>query len=868
MELADVNLKELIEKETAQKFNRENKILSPFSNEKTPSFAIYFDSNNNKYKFKDFSTGKGGDSIDFIRELKGFDYNQAREYLGLSKEKTPAELLQEKVEGYVNWQISNTDFRKGQKLLGIFQFTDNKNNTLYFKAKFLKTDGSKELSYYHIENDKVINKRGSEEVIYNLYSTLKGMDEEKVIILTEGEKDANTMNSLLKNNGYVAASVKGCKDLSVLEGAKIYVCGDTGEAGEKYKQYIYNRLFNKAKKFKIINLPGIDDLGDNKDCTDWIEAGRSKMDLLNAFKRSLDLKNKYELQQDSGGIYKTVFKQKSDEIQEKKVYITNFKVIEAVTINYVDKDTQGIKLICKSSMGKVFEKIKEVSVFDDVKTFRNFLGSMELAYEGDLKDLIVLKKWINKYFIYKNISLYDNPKFIYVSKQLCLVTSEGILFSNKIDVFGKSESNFNIDVIQKDQIKKDELKELMKSLFKFNTLPRTYSIIGTIINNFAVAQAVKLKVKMHHLLIVGSSGSGKTTIMTNVITPILNYPIGCIGSIGLITPFALIKDLSNGNYSILFDEFKPSSLDRYKIPKLSETLRNLYDRAVVSRSDKSFNITNFQLKRPIIIAGEESYPNQEKALIERSCIVYLSKNERTKEHTEAMKYLKENEIMLNKLGRSLIDTVLKLSVEEYSAIRDKASQSIKGLNDRPLNTAINICTGIEILNKVLTGFELPIIENYVDEIVSNVSEEVLEGGEEAHSIVEQILILYNEMIEDKRAYQLDSVVRLRADGIFIKTSEMLNQIRFHIRNTGLNINVLSDSDFKKQAEKSGYILKKSGKAILIDKKTIRFDIYNAEKLKKLGVNAIVPPDAIVMSWEPGEEKRIMGMEFNRRSVNN
>lgn len=90
-----------------------------------------------------------------------------------------------------------------------------------------------------------------------------------------------------------------------------------------------------------------------------------------------------------------------------------------------------------------------------------------------------------------------------------------------------------------------------------------------------------------------------------------------------------MKSLSDGNYSALFDEFKPSMMDRYKIGNISETLRNLYDRTTISKGNKSLKTTEFNLGRPIILAGEESYPNQEKALIERSCIIYLSRRERT-----------------------------------------------------------------------------------------------------------------------------------------------------------------------------------------------------------------------------------------------
>ncbi|MDF2885461.1 MAG: primase [Clostridiaceae bacterium] len=402
-----------------------------------------------------------------------------------------------------------------------------------------------------------------------------------------------------------------------------------------------------------------------------------------------------------------------------------------------------------------------------------------------------------------------------------------------------------LGVIDNEGITKDELKELMKHLFKFSTLARTYSIIGTLINDLAIIQAIQSKICFHHLLIAGESGSGKTTIMTKIIVPILNYPIGEIKSIGMTTPFALTKELDNGNYVLLLDEYKPSRLDKNKNTKLSETFRNSYDRAVVTRGDKTLSVNYYHLIRPLIIAGEEGYYNQEKALIDRSCIVYFSKNERSKEHTEAMRYLEKNELLLNKLGRSLVDIILNLSVEEYAAIREGVSKYTEGLKDRPLNTALNICTGIEILNKVLINLELLTIKNYVDEVINNIKVEVLEGGEEPHSTVEKMLILYNQMIADDRAYGSENTVRFRGDGIFIRTSEMLTQIRTHVITTGLNTDILDDKDFIIQAKKAGYLIGKSNKKIKLTEGTVSkskwFDTYSAEKLRFLHLDEVIPP---------------------------
>ncbi|AGK98184.1 CHC2 zinc finger domain-containing protein [Clostridium pasteurianum] len=845
MEIQDIDLKELIERETGEHFNRQGYVRCPFHNEKTPSLSVKFFPDANKEKFKCFGCDEVGDAIDFIMKLRNLNYVEAREYLGLTVEKSIYEIQTEKVKSYIEWQIEKCDFRKGQKLLGLFEFVNEKNEVVYYKAKLLKPDEKKDLSYYHVEDDKVINKRGTDELIYNYHSVLEGIEDKKIVIICEGEKDANKLSSVLKKDKYVATSIKGCKDLSILEGAKIYVCSDTGEAGEKYKWHIYNELFACAKAFKFINLPGIKNLGDNKDVTDWLDAGHDKFDLLKAFGRSLDLKSEYELQQNKDGIYKTAYKGKGEEAEKYKKYIANFRLLEATRINFVDDNKEGIKLVFKSSTGETITREGPSTVFDDLRSFKNFLGTIDLNFKGKVEELGDFKEWVNNYFALEVEEIHEGAGFIQKDEKLIFITNDGTIDNGNVLKNIKADAKDNIDVIGIAPIEKEELKEIRKHIFKFATPEKTISIIGTVINNLAVYQNQKMKEKLHHLLIVGESGSGKSTITENVIIPILNYPRKAKEAIGSGKPFSIIKGLSTGNYTKIYEEFKPSKMDRYTISKISDILRNLYDRDTISRGNKSLRVDYYQLIRPVIIVGEESYPNQEKALIERSCIVYLGKREREEKHTEAMKWITENEEILSKFGRSLIDIVLSLSLDQYREMRNAAESNIKGLKDRPLCTAVNICCGIEIFNILLKQNNIAPINNYYNHIITNIKSEILQGGEEAHSVVEGMLTLYNDLIEDGRAYEYEKVVRCRGDGVFIKTTEMLNQINEYINRVGNNdITSLGVRDFRKQAAKSGYLEGTSNKVIKIDNKPVKFDTYSKELLKKLNVNSIVPPDYI------------------------
>ena len=72
------------------------KALSPFSTEKTPSFFV----SPSKQIFKCFSTGKGGDAIEFLKEVDSMTYIEAIKYLG---EKYGVEIN----ETESNYEVSN-----------------------------------------------------------------------------------------------------------------------------------------------------------------------------------------------------------------------------------------------------------------------------------------------------------------------------------------------------------------------------------------------------------------------------------------------------------------------------------------------------------------------------------------------------------------------------------------------------------------------------------------------------------------------------------------------------------------------------------------------------------------------------------------
>ena len=110
------------------------KALSPFTSEKTPSFFV----SPSKQIFKCFSTGKGGDAIEFLREVDSMSYIEAIKYLG---EKYGVEIVEKETD--------NTLSSERDSLLILL------NKSKDFFVENLNTDEGKNIALTYFEFRKV-----------------------------------------------------------------------------------------------------------------------------------------------------------------------------------------------------------------------------------------------------------------------------------------------------------------------------------------------------------------------------------------------------------------------------------------------------------------------------------------------------------------------------------------------------------------------------------------------------------------------------------------------------------------------------------------------------------------------------------------
>ena len=118
---------------TLKKRGQNHWALSPFTKEKTPSFAV----NPSKNIYKCFSTGKGGNTINFLMEMEGYSYVEALKHLA---RKYNIEIVEEEVAPEVQERL---DRRQSLFIVNAFAAS-------FFHEQLMESDKGKRigLSYF------------------------------------------------------------------------------------------------------------------------------------------------------------------------------------------------------------------------------------------------------------------------------------------------------------------------------------------------------------------------------------------------------------------------------------------------------------------------------------------------------------------------------------------------------------------------------------------------------------------------------------------------------------------------------------------------------------------------------------------------
>ncbi len=178
--------------------------------------------------------------------------------------------------------MSSSDFKfkkkpgKFKKEICRYPYLDEKGNILGYVVRFSPKSFLRLRKY---KGKDVWNWEGIKQVPYRLPQLLKANDEKKEVFLVEGEKDADSLNSM----GYCSTTLPGGAGKWRKSYKRFFIKSDlilipdNDEAGIKGMERIAGHLISVAKRLRIIYLR---DEKNKSDISDWLEKNSFNKELL------------------------------------------------------------------------------------------------------------------------------------------------------------------------------------------------------------------------------------------------------------------------------------------------------------------------------------------------------------------------------------------------------------------------------------------------------------------------------------------------------------------------------------------------------------------------------------------------------------
>ena len=869
------------------------KRLCPFHNDHEPSLAIQ----KSKAKYKCFVCKAYGDIIDFVCHQENADtvtaLKKVIEILGLGIKIEKDEL--DELDEYL--RSKNKTWWKDDKFLleDIYYYKNEQGEPILCKLKFKDPDtGKKQFLQYVVkrnENGKLFADYTDKEkkyVLYNLQGVKLAKEKGYYVFFVEGEKDADNLRSI----GLIATTLNTInmisrETLAELAYSRVVVLRDNDKVGFEYEERVRKALINIVKEYRV---PLIREIHGSKcdskgDISDFIEMKRNqgyankeiREQLLDRVKRSLDLKNKYELQQDWRGVYKTIFKYDKDGelVGEEPMHLTDFNVSHINVLEQKDNGDQEIELHIITEHGaKKCIRGRVNDLFLDAKSFAKHC-KMDFNYKPSAgKYFIDFKQWLNRYFLLDLEEEYSTIGVRKIDDEYVFITNDGVMKKDG-ELHKDYKCNGSISQIKYEGMNKlttDTAKELQEHLFKFNSPTNCYNLLGSIGAHMlnGVYRDTKGK-NVHVLCAFGESGAGKSFTLQNVIIPLLGLNTSALGFSGL-TQYTISKNVATSFLPTVIDEVKPSKAPIHKMHVLSNLIRNITEDYVDYRGTKDQKVNSFRYNSSLIIAGEEGI--EETAVKNRSNTVWFHVKDLNKDTLKHGSYFTttEGEEALRALGRAIYTNIIRnynsdVLIEKLTNIENEFVVCSE-LDPRVRRTFCNTMLGYRLIKETLmlyTNSEEGFISDFevsmliYDNIFNNVLEEAVRVRQDYEDLFEVISELASRDAGiDKFAIVENVHYRLDSGKLCLHLPSLFDILDMYYRSKGKQT-PMSPKAFAKQTAQSEYIVdadkKKHYKAVSFKGKNKKCYIYDTKKLSSLSMEFLAPKvedtltEADAPSWE-------------------
>jgi len=208
-----------------------------------------------------------------------------------------------------------------------------------------------------------------------------------------------------------------------------------------------------------------------------------------------------------------------------------------------------------------------------------------------------------------------------------------------------------------------------------------------------------LGIRFPHLLVYGTRGAGKTTVITKVFQPLSGYSTPLTWQANS-TPFVLMTLLgSTTTVPVCLTEFRESS-QRSK-SRFFSLLRSAYDFGLEARGRPDLTTQTYNLSTPMCIDGEDNISDP--ALQERIISVYLDVRD-ISSHRGALLSLDDQE--LRRAGTAIVIEALKMDSAEVFELFNRAYAIMqqtygRDIPERILNNQAIVLMGLMFIEEKL-----------------------------------------------------------------------------------------------------------------------------------------------------------------------
>jgi hypothetical protein len=230
------------------------------------------------------------------------------------------------------------------------------------------------------------------------------------------------------------------------------------------------------------------------------------------------------------------------------------------------------------------------------------------------------------------------------------------------------------------------------------------------------------------LFIYGNAGSGKTQT-ASLLSYLHNvdYMATAPTSVASITEWALIETISSTTtVPVILDEFNKHKLSQKAYNSISEKLKMAWGSQVISRGTikhipgstqgrTGARTVNIPISSPLVVISEQA--PQESALIQRGCLVHLTRRGRSTGNREQnFIRCRENRDHIRMLGRAMVFKALMSKVTYAEELKVRYKDVVDNrMQPRPRLTLQLILGGLDFLKETLKDLDIDLSER-IEEI--------------------------------------------------------------------------------------------------------------------------------------------------------